>query len=111
MERTGHYSVRETSVSQSDSKLNKPQDAQRFEKADEKTARNVNVTYVNQSQADSMKPDEENTYQPLIQSHLTLSEDSKVYQSLTLPKTVNIPPTLPPEPGEKCTLKCAQSSV
>ena len=104
-----------------DSKFKEAQEAQEYitplrnyETSDSETSgRNITSCYGNRADTRTTptKADEENTYQPLIPLRSTRSDDSKVYQSLTLPKTVNIPPSLPPKPGAKCTVKRAQSSV
>ena len=116
-----HYFNRETHSVGSDLKLKEAHDAQEYvtpvnqEATDsERGVRNINVlSYGNRAEGRTTKPDEENTYQPLILPHPTLStsDDSKVYQSLTLPKAFNIPPTLPSKPQAKCTVKRAQSNV
>ena len=69
---------------------------------------NISVSYGNRAEGRTTKPDEENTYQPLIPPRPTLNDKSKVYQSLTLPKAFNIPPTLPPKPQAKCTVKAVK---
>ena len=113
-----HYFDRETHSVCSNSKLKEAHDAQEYMTPFNQQAnnsgrggRNTNVSCGNRAEVPTMKPDEENTYQPLILPRSTLSHDSKVYQSLTLPKAFNIPPTLPPKPQAKCTVKRAQSNV
>ena len=64
--------------------------------------RNTNVSYGNRAEGRMMKPDKEHTYQPLTLPRPGLSDDSKVYQSLTLPKAFNIPPM---HPSTKATSK------
>ena len=55
--------------------------------------------------------EEESTYQPLIPPRSIIGNESREYQSLTLPKQLNVAPSLPPKPGTNRAVKRAQSSV
>ena len=110
-QKVGHYSNRETCARGNDSKFNQAQDSEDYviqgATDHERAGRSITVSGGNQAEICATKPNEENTYQSLILSHSTLSDNSKVYQSLTLPKAFNIPP----KPQAKCTIKHAQSNV
>ena len=68
--------------------------------------------YRNPSDARIMKSNEEdNTYQPLIPPRPIIGNESREYQSLTLPKQLNVAPSLPPKPGTNRAVNRAQSSV
>ena len=55
--------------------------------------------------------EEENAYQPLIPPRSVIGNESREYQLLTLPKQLNVAPSLPPKPGTNRTVKRAQISV
>ena len=74
----------------------------------------INVRHGLQLQVDAhvMKSsEEENTYQPLIPPRSIIGNESREYQSLTLPKELNVAPSLPPKLGTNRAVKRAQSNV
>ena len=74
----------------------------------------INVRHGLQLQVDAhvvKSSEEENTYQPLIPPRSVIGNESSEYQSLTLPKQLNVAPSLPPKPGTNRAVKHVQSSV
>ena len=79
-----------------------------------KSDESSNVRHGHQLQVDAhvvKSSEEENTYQPLIPPRLITGNESSEYQSLTLPKQLNVAPSLPPKPGTNRAVNRAQSSV
>ena len=106
----GKYS--QTPTSHADSKREQAQEYQVPIKA--KSDEIINVRHGLQLQVDAhvvKSSEEENTYQPLIPPRSIIGNESSEYQSLTLPKQLNVAPSLPPKPGTNRAVKRAKSNV
>ena len=106
-----------THTSHFDSKREQAQEYQvPFQGQETRFDESINICYGNhvQLQVDThvlKSSEDENTYQPLIPPRPIIGNESREYQSLTLPNQLSVAPSLPPKPGTNRAVKRAQSNV